>query len=257
MLLAIDVGNTQTVLGVYDGEDLKHMWRLSTKADMTSDELRVHLNGLFTMAYIDVHAINGVVLATVVPKLNRLWKKVTAAMFGTEALAVNAQVAGNLVDVSRYPQHGGLGADRVADAVAAIQNYGAPVIVLDFGTATNMEVIDKDGYFLGGIIAPGIESSMGALTSRTALLPEVEIADPQTAIGQNTQKAMQVGIVYGEADRVDGLVHRIWNQLGYQTNVVATGGLAASIAPLCSTVTEVNTELTLQGLRTIFYSQNG
>lgn len=256
MLLAIDVGNTQTVLGVYDGEELKHMWRLSTKTSMTSDELRVSLHGLFAMADIHRRDIDGVVLATVVPKLNRLWKKVGTQMFSCEVLAVNAEVAGDLLDTSSYPQRAGLGADRVADAVAALQTYGAPVIVLDFGTATNMEVLDREGKFLGGIIAPGLESSMNALTSRTALLPEVEIIDPQTAIGVNTPKAMQVGVVYGEADRVDGLVHRIWAQLGYETKVIATGGLAVAIAPLCSTVTEIDSELTLRGLHAIYTSRN-
>ena len=255
MLLAIDVGNTQTVLGVYDGEHLEHMWRIATASSQTSDELRISLHGLFAMTGISIQDIDGVALCAVVPALNRLWKKVGADMFGRRVLAVDAKAARDLIDTSMY-RHADLGADRVADAVAARVLYGSPVIVLDFGTATNMEVIDREGKFQGGIIAPGVETSMKALFSRAALLPEVELTDPQTAIGRDTIKAIQVGVVYGEADRVDGLVHRVWNQLGYETAVVATGGLSTSIAKLCSTVTAVNPELTLQGLRIIYEQHN-
>jgi type III pantothenate kinase len=175
-------------------------------------------------------------------------------MFGLQVLDINVRTAGELIDVTNY-RRSVLGADRVADIVAARQFYGSPVIVVDFGTATNMEVVDKNGCFVGGVIAPGVMSSMNALFSRTALLPQVELVDPKIAIGRNTTKAMQVGIVYGEVDRVDGLVHRIWDQLGYSTKVVATGGLASTMAKLTTTVTEINPELTLQGIRLIFENQ--
>ena len=249
MLLAIDVGNTQTVIGLYDGQTLVRMWRIATSHTQTSDELRVCLQGLLDMEGISAEKVTGAVLATVVPKFKRLWLKVAALMFGVEALSIDAQVAKDLVDTSVYRST--IGADRVADAVAARFTYGAPVIVLDFGTATNIEVIDADGNFAGGIIAPGVETSMKALFSNAALLPEVELVDPGTALGLDTAEVMQVGIVYGEADRVDGLVRRVWRQLGYETPVVATGGLSAVMGDLCQTVTHVDAELTLHGLRLI------
>ncbi len=252
MLLAIDVGNTQTVLGIYDGAQLLHMWRLATDHVRTSDEIRVQLGGLLSLADIDGSQVDGAVLATVVPALKRRWQKVCRVMFDCTALAVDAQVAADLLDTSAYRNQAGIGADRIADAVAAKSLYGSPVIVLDFGTATNMEVVDRDGRFAGGVIAPGVETSMKALFSGTALLPEVELVDPGTSIGLDTIEAIQVGIVYGEVERVDGLVRRMWEQLGYETDVVATGGLCTAFAPLCQTVTHMNPELTLEGLRIIY-----
>lgn len=257
MLLAIDIGNTQSVLGVYDGDKLLHMWRLATDHVRTSDEIRVHVNGLLDMAGVPTESIDGAVLATVVPLLKRRWAKVCRVMFDVEALDVTAAAAADLIDTSAYRNQAGIGADRIADAVAAKTLYGAPVIVLDFGTATNMEVIDKDGNFAGGIIAPGVETSMKALVQRAALLPEVELVDPETAIGLDTAEAMQIGIVYGEVDRVNGLVKRMWDDLGYTTKVVATGGLSTGIGPLCETVTEINPELTLEGLRIIYQQVQG
>lgn len=251
MLLAVDVGNTHTVLGVYNGETLLHMWRIETNASQTSDELRVNLGGLFGLAGFTKDDITGVCVATVVPALRRLWTKVGSEMMGSDVLCIDAEVAGDLFDASAYPSTT-IGADRIADAVAARKIYGSPVIVLDFGTATNMEVIDKQGRFLGGVIAPGVETSMKALFSNAALLPEVELADPKGAWGTNTVEAMQVGIVFGEGDRVDGLVRRIWNQLGYETTVVGTGGLSKAMKPFCQTMTHVNQELTLEGLRFIW-----
>lgn len=252
MLLAIDVGNTQTVLGIYNGEKLLYMWRLATDHVRTSDEIRVQVNGLLEMAGASVADIGGAVLATVVPTLKRRWAKVCRVMFDCETLAVDAEVAANLLNTDAYRNRAGIGADRIADAVAAKQIYGAPAIVLDFGTATNMEAIDKDGSFAGGIIAPGVETSMKALFSGAALLPEVELADPHTALGLDTVEAIQIGLVYGEVDRADALVRRMWKQLGYETKVIATGGLANAMGPLCETVTDINPELTLEGLRIIY-----
>lgn len=254
MLLAVDVGNTHTVIGVYDGKTLLHMWRIETNAAQTSDELRTTLHGLFELASIPRTNFEGVVVATVVPALRRLWVKVGEQMLGCEVLCIDTEAAGTLFDASAYPSTT-IGADRIADAVAARALYGSPVVVLDFGTATNMEVIDKDGRFLGGVIAPGVETSMKALFSNAALLPEVELADPKGAWGQNTVEAMQVGIVYGEGDRVDGLVRRIWEQLGYETPVIGTGGLSRAMQPFCKTMTHVNQELTLEGLRMIWAAQ--
>ena len=255
MLLAIDVGNTQTVLGIYEGRTLLHMWRLATDHVRTSDELCVQLDGLLSMAGRMAGEVDGAALATVVPTLKRRWQKVCRVMFNCEVVVVDAQVAAGLLDTSGYRNQAGIGADRIADAVAAKQLYGAPAIVLDFGTATNIEAVDRDGVFAGGIIAPGVETSMKALFAGAALLPEVELIDPGTALGLDTTEALQIGIVYGEADRVDGLVRRMWQQLGYESQVIATGGLCTAFAPLCSTVTHTNPELTLEGLRIIYEHQ--
>lgn len=250
MLLTIDVGNTHTVLGVYDGDALAHMWRVNTDPHATADEARVMLHGLFDLAGIAPSDITGIALATVVPALNRLWKKVGHDLCGREVLSVSAESVRDILDVSGY--RGTLGADRIADAVAARELYGAPVVVLDLGTATNIEVVDRAGSYRGGVIAPGIETALNALVSRAALLPAIELTDPGTAVGGSTVQAIQIGVVYGEVDRIDGLVRRVWKQLGYETPVVATGGFGNLMGQLSATVTAVNPELTLQGLRTIY-----
>lgn len=251
MLLAVDVGNTQTVLGIYNGDELVHMWRLATSVDSTSDETRIKLHALLEAENLDRHLIDGAVLASVVPALTHTWEKVCQRHFGIDPVVVSSQSCADMLGIApgTFTE---LGADRVADAVAAISLYQAPVIVVDFGTATNIEVIDAQGHFKGGIIAPGVESSMRALFSRASLIPAVELEDPGVAIGRNTTEAVQVGIVVGEAARIGGLVGRIQEQLGYDATVVATGGLAHRIAPMSSVIKEINLELTLQGLLRIY-----
>lgn len=251
MLLAVDVGNTQTVLGLYRGEELLFMWRIATDKSSTSDELRLTLSGLLSDDGLKAADIKGLSLASVVPRLTTSWLEASKRMFDREAFVVDAQSAGSLFKTS-YSNPAEIGADRVADAVAAMSIYGAPVVVVDFGTATNMEVVDKEGVFVGGVIAPGLETSASALFSHASRLGAIDLIDPHTAIGRNTNEAVQAGIVYGEADRVDGLVNRIFDQLGYTAPVVATGGLAPSVAQCSKTITEVNPELTLEGLRLIY-----
>ena len=251
MLLAIDVGNTQTVLGVYDGAELKHMWRIATDKKETSDELRLKARPLLESEGLPLDGLEGSVLASVVPALTTGWKAALERLTGSEPLICNAQTAGALFDTT-YDNPAEIGADRIADAVAARAQYGAPVVVVDFGTATNMEVIDADGKFVGGVIAPGMETSAAALFSHATKLAATELIDPQTAIGRNTTEAIQAGIVYGEAARVDGIVHRIFAQLGYEAPVIATGGLAKRVAALSETITDINPELTLEGLRLIY-----
>lgn len=250
MLLTIDVGNTHTVLGVYEHEELLHMWRVQTDAQQTADEARVALNGLFQMAGIEASEISGIALATVVPSLNRLWHTVGKTLCQCPVISVDANLVSDMIDTSGYG--GTPGADRLADAVAARALYGSPAIVLDLGTATNIEVIDEDGRFLGGAIAPGIQTSIEGLVHRTALLPDVELVDPECAIGNSTVKAIQIGVVYGQVDAIDGMVRRIWKQLGVQTPVIATGGFGSLMSNLSQTVTHVNPELTLEGLRLIY-----
>lgn len=251
MLLAIDVGNTQTVLGVYSGSVLEHMWRIATNKSETADELRLKARPLLESEGLDAGELEGSVLASVVPALTTGWKTALERLTGASPVICSASTAGDLFDTT-YGNPSEIGADRIADAVAARAIYGAPVIVVDFGTATNMEVIDREGRFVGGVIAPGMETSAAALFSHATKLAATELVDPHTAIGRNTTEAIQAGIVYGEAARVDGIIKRIFNQLGYETTVVATGGLAVRVAPLTETVTATNSELTLEGLRLVY-----
>ena len=228
MLLAIDVGNTQTVVGIYQDGSLQYRWRVATNKSHTSDELRVKLVPLLASEGLKLDDVRGVALASVVPALTMAWCAAAYRMIGKDALVCSAETAGSLFEAD-YPNPHEIGADRVADAVAAKALYGAPVIVVDFGTATNMEVVDADGRFIGGVIAPGVE----------------------------TEEAIQACIVYGEADRVDGIIRRIFAQLGYETPVVATGGLASRVAAQSQTITAINPELTLEGLRLVYEAQEG
>lgn len=252
MLLAIDVGNTQTVIGVYDGEKLRHMWRIATNKSHTSDELRLKLMPLLQSEGIAPGELAGAALASVVPQLTHGWRSALRKLVGADPLVCTADSAGEELFPTAYANPAEIGADRVADAVAARALYGQPVVVVDFGTATNIEVIDRDGVFAGGVIAPGVETSAAALFAHANRLSAIELEDPRTAIGGNTAQAIQAGIVYGEAERVDGLVRRIFDQLGYTAPVVATGGLASRVAPLSRTINQVNKELTLEGLRRIY-----
>ncbi len=250
MLLAADIGNTQTVVGVYQGSDLACMWRLATNPATTADEVRVMLLPLFESAGLALTDVDRAALASVVPQLTGAWCRAIRDGAGVEALVCSAQTAGSLFKAS-YPNPLEIGADRVADAVGARSRYGEPVVVVDFGTATNIEVIDAEGFFVGGVIAPGLQTSAQTLFSRGAQLPAINLTAPEDPIGVSTVTAMQSGIVLGEVDRVDGLVRRIFDQLGYEGTVVATGGLAPLIAPHSQTITHVDGELTLEGLRLI------
>ena len=254
MLLAIDVGNTQTVIGTYVGSALSNTWRIATNKAHTADEIRLKIASLLEQANIEAAEIDGVALASVVPALSEAWKAAIDRAFQVEPVLCSARTAGDLFKTS-YPNPAEIGSDRIADSVAAVALYGAPVVVVDFGTATNIEVVDAQGNFMGGIIAPGFNASADALVSRATKLPAVDLVEPVHAIGRSTVEAMQSGIVYGEADRIDGLVRRVFDQLGYTAPVVATGGLATTIAPLAKTVTEINPDLTLEGLRLIFEAQ--
>ncbi len=251
MLLVIDVGNTHTVIGVFRGSELVQRWRMATNKLHTADELRLKLQPLLASAELSAQDLDGACIASVVPKLTDAWGEAAFVLLGVMPVICNARAAGALFETD-YPNPSEIGADRVADAVGAKALYGSPVVTVDFGTATNMEVIDKDGKFVGGVIAPGIDTSASALTERATKLGAIDFADPHTAIGRNTAEAMQVGIVYGEADRVDGIVNRIFDQLGYRAPVIATGGLAYRVAKISSTITDTNPDLTLEGLRLVY-----
>ena len=199
MLLVIDVGNTQTAIGVYEGESLDRMWRVATNRDHTADELRVKLLPLLQSENLQASDITGAALASVVPQLTGAWTRAVQDLAGVRAVVCSAKTAGSLFDAD-YPNPREIGLDRVADAVAARELFGSPVIVVDFGTATNIEVVDKQGRFLGGIIAPGVQTGAAALFSHATRLAAIDLIDPHHAIGRNTEEALQAGIVYGEAD---------------------------------------------------------
>ena len=250
MLLAIDVGNTQTVIGVYVRGSLVRMWRVTTNRLDTADELRVKLMPLFESEGLSLSEVKQACLASVVPQLTDAWRRAVADASGAETIVCTAESAAGLF-AANYPRPHEIGADRVADAVAACSLYGAPVVVVDFGTATNIEVIDSEGAFIGGIIAPGVQTSAQALFSHASRLSAIDLVAPAQAIGVSTETAIQSGIVLGEADRIDGLIRRIFDQLGYEATVVATGGLAPLIARHSATINHINSELTTEGLRLI------
>ncbi len=250
MLLAIDIGNTHTVIGVYAGDTLRAMWRIATSRNTAADELRITLSTLFSLEGLSFEDMRASAVASVVPQLTKAWLVAIKDATGVQSLVCCAETAAGLFEAD-YPNPSEIGADRVADAVAARALYGAPAVVVDFGTATNIEVIDRDGLFRGGIIAPGVQTSANALFTHGAQLPDIALVAPPAPIGTSTVEAIQSGIMLGEADRVDGLVRRIFAQLGYEAPVIATGGLASVVARHSETIDTVNPELTLEGLRLI------
>jgi type III pantothenate kinase len=244
-LLAIDVGNTQTALGLYEGAELARHWRLATEPQRTGDELGLFLGGL-----LDLGTLDGICLASTVPSLIRSYEELAAGV-GVQLLALGPGTRTGIP--IRYDDPREVGPDRIANAVAARERYGAPSIVVDFGTSTNFDVVSPAGEYVGGVIAPGIEISMDALFARAARLVKVDFVAPETAIGKTTESALRSGLVYGFAGQVDGIVRRIRAELGDETaRVVATGGLADLIAPHASTIEHVDPFLTLEGLRLVW-----
>jgi type III pantothenate kinase len=255
MFLAVDVGNTQTVLGLYENERLVAHWRIATVATDTADELDVRIRALFTLGELDSVVITDAAIASVVPPLTEQWRLVTSRHTVNKPLILD-----NTVDTGlpiKYSNPSEIGADRLADAIAAIEWYGTPVIVVDFGTATNIEVIDASGAFVGGVIAPGLATSAEALFNAAARLAKTSIEVPPAVIGTTTKEAVQSGLTFGEIDRIDGLIKRIFEQLGYPATVVATGGLSARVVKLSRTINKVNDNLTLEGLRLIYQRTRG
>jgi type III pantothenate kinase len=251
MLLVMDVGNTNTSLGVFEGERLAWHWRLTTERARTVDEYGVHARNLFAFAGLDFKAITAVAVASVVPQLNYTLKRMSEVYFHLTPLLVDEATDTGLTIL--YDPPSDVGADRICDAVAAMHKYGTPCIVVDFGTATNFEVIDDGGRYLGGVITPGISISTDALFARAARLPKVPFVAPERVISQTTVQALQSGLVYGFAGQVDAIVDRIREELGARdAAVVATGGLAELIAPHSRTISAVDQELTLQGLRIVW-----
>src|SRR4030095_16583781 len=249
MLLVIDVGNTNTSLGVYRDDVLLAHWRLTTTPSRTVDQYVVHARNLFELAHINVKDIEAIAVASVVPPLNYTVKRMAEVYFNLTPLFIDHTTDTGLRIL--YEPASDVGADRIVDAVAAITRHGAPCIVVDFGTATTFNAINSAGEYLGGLMTPGIMISSEALFSRTAKLPRVDIKRPQKVIGTSTVAAMQSGLYYGYAGLVDGVLEKMIDEMGTKPRVIATGGLASLIATGSKFIEEVDDTLTLEGLRLI------
>jgi type III pantothenate kinase len=259
MLLVLDVGNTNTVLGVFelngDGTygDLRAHWRVSTNKTQTVDEYGVLFRNLFAMAGIDLGPLSGIVVSSVVPPLDSTLREVCEKYFNAKALFIEPGVKTGMP--VHYDNPSEVGADRVVNSVAAFEKYGGPCIVVDFGTATTFDCVSAKGEYLGGVICPGIGISAEALFERTARLPRVDIRKPARVIGTNTVASMQSGLFYGYLGLVDGILSRLLDEMGKNAKVVATGGLAPLIGDNSKYVKHVDDLLTLDGLR-IIYERN-
>src|ERR687886_57528 len=245
MLLVMDVGNTNTSLGVYEGERLAWHWRLTTERARTVDEYGVHARNLFAFAGLDFKSITAVAIASVVPQLDYTLKRMSEVYFHLTPLFISHETDTGLTIL--YDPPSDVGADRLCDAVAATHKYGAPCIVVDFGTATNFEVIEEGGRYLGGVITPGISVSTDALFARAARLPRVGIERPQRVVGTSTVTAIQSGLYYGYAGLVDGILRRMIEELGRRPRVVATGGIAPLTPPPSEFIEDVDPERTPYG----------
>lgn len=251
VLLAVNVGNTNTSAGVFRGDDLAHHWRLSSSTRRTADEMAVVFGALLEQVGLSfTNQITGVVIASVVPSATTALREMVQRYFNFPPVVVEPGTRTGIPILTDNPRE--VGADRIVNALAAYQRYGGPVVVIDFGTATTYDVVSEKGEFLGGVIAPGIQISNAALSSSTARLPQVELHAPRAVIGRNTVESIQSALVYGTAAEADGLVDRVRKELGGDAKVVATGGLAPLIVPYCDTVEHHDEWLTLEGLRLVF-----
>jgi type III pantothenate kinase len=257
MLLAIDVGNTNIVLGVFDHHTLTYSWRLTTLRERTADEVGILLTQLFQHRGLDPASVTGIVMASVVPSLTPIMMTMGERYFGRTPLAVDQQARAGMPIL--YEQPAEVGADRIVNGIAAYEEYGRSagraVIVVDFGTATTFDVISSKGEYLGGVICPGIQISADALFQRTARLPRIEVNKPAHVIGRNTVESMRSGLFFGYVSMIEGLVARLRRELGEPAVCVATGGLAEVIAPETSVIEGVSPDLTLHGLR-LFWERN-
>lgn len=255
MLLAVDVGNTQTHLGAFREDTLVEHWRFQTRAGMTADELADRIAGLLSLRGIGLGDFGAAIVSSVVPPLGHEYEQVTERYLGLPCLVVGPGIKTGMPIRIENPQE--VGADRLVNAVAAYARFGHACVVVDFGTGINFDAVSADGEYLGGAIAPGIEVSLTALVERAARIPRIDLAEPEAAIGRSSRAAIQSGVVYGFAGLVDAVARRIEAELaggareGERVSFIATGGIASAIIPFCETIDEVDDLLTLTGLRLI------
>ena len=250
MLLAIDVGNTQTHVGMFHGEELLEHWRLATDRESTADELATVLSNLLALRELRLRDVDAGIFSSVVPVLGHEYEGVSERYLGGALVQVGPRLRIGMPIRMDNPHE--VGADRIVNAVAAYERSGGACIVADFGTSTNYDVVSAAGEYLGGVLAPGVEISLEALAQRAARLFKVELEPPRQVIGKNTAAALQSGVIYGFAGQVDAIVRRVREQLGEEATAIATGGLAGPIVPFCDEIDEVDELLTLKGLRIIW-----
>jgi type III pantothenate kinase len=249
MLLAVDVGNTQTHIGAFRGEELVGEWRFTTVRDHTADEVGSALRNLLALRDMSFADIDASIVSSTVPQLGPAWATAAERYLGQAMPVVGPGIRIGMPIRIDNPRE--VGADRVVNSVAAYERVGAACVVVDFGTAINYDCVSDDGEYLGGIIAPGIEISMEALTERAAKLPRIDLTPPRSLIGKGTVDAIRSGVIYGFAAQVDGILDRIRDELGDETEAIATGGLAQTVVPFCEGIDDVDPVLTLTGLRLI------
>ena len=247
MLLVVDVGNTQTHFGTYRGDELVEHWRFATVRESTADELGARLRALLELRGVGLADLSASIVSSTVPQLEPEWLAMARRYLGHEMLSVGPGLRTGMPIRIDNPHE--LGADRLVNAVAAYEKAQGPVISVDFGTAVNYDVVSAAGEYLGGVIAPGIEVSLEALTERGAKLPKIELAPPRSPIGKSTVEAIRSGVIFGYAGQVDGIVRRLQQELRTEAAVVATGGLAGHIVPYTEEIDEVDDLLTLAGLK--------
>ena len=250
MILAVDVGNTQTHMGVFEGTELRQQWRLPTDPAATPDQIASEVAGLFTMTSISPQGLEGGIVSTVVPRLGPVYEELSERYLGQRALVVGPDLKTGMPILLDNPRE--LGSDRLVNAVSAYEKVGGAAITVDFGTSTNFDAVSAEGEYLGGAIGPGVEVSLDALASRAARLSAVDVSTPGDAIGKHTVAAVQSGFAYGFAGLVDGIVRRMAEELVTPARCIATGGIAETIAPHCETIDEIDSLLTLTGLRLIY-----
>lgn len=256
MLMAVDIGNTQTVLGLFDGEETLGQWRVATEAHRTADELAVVFRVLLEMRGLQLGQVDAMIVSSVVPALTRSYKHLAAEVFEVPFYGVTSDMKTGLIN--RYDDPGSVGADRIVNAVATGRHYGFPAVIVDIGTATTVEAVDGESNYLGGAILTGLNVALEALVARTAKLPSVDLEqEPRRVIATNTPDSLRSGFIYGYAGALDALIRRCREEMdaGDDTRVVATGGPAGVVVPYCEEIQEFDPDLTLKGLR-ILYEMN-
>ena len=252
MLMAVDIGNTQTVLGLFEGEETRGQWRVSTEAHRTADELAVVFAGLLEMKGLRLGDVDAMIVSSVVPALTRSYKSLASDVFDAPFYGVTTEMKTGLTN--RYDDPGAVGADRIVNAVATGKHYGFPAIIVDIGTATTVEAVDAESNYLGGAIFTGLNVAFEALVARTAKLPSVDLEEaPRKVIATNTPDSLRSGFIYGYAGALDALIRRSREEMNAENpHVIATGGPAGAIVPYCEEIQHFDPDLTLKGLRVLY-----